>query len=67
MDGLGGGGDAEERGGGVEGHAEDAGGDGAAPELVEFVGFWDGEDADYGALFGSGGEEGPRVVDRYAG
>lgn len=37
MDCVGGGGDAEERGGCVEGHAVDAGGHGAAAELVELA------------------------------
>lgn len=38
MDGFSGGGDAEERGDEVEGHGEDAGGVGAAAELVELLG-----------------------------
>ena len=67
MDGVGGGGDAEEGGGRIEGHAEDAGGHGAPPELVEFAGGGEGEDADDGALVGGGGEEGAGVVDRDAG
>lgn len=63
VDGFGGGGDAEEGGGGVEGHAVDARGHGAAAELVEFAGGGDGEDADDGAFVGGGGEEGAFVVE----
>lgn len=36
MDSVGGGGDTEEGGGGVEGHTVDTGGHGAAAKLVEF-------------------------------
>ena len=61
------GGDAEEGGGSVEGHAEDTGGHGAPPELVEFAGRGDGEDADDGAFIGGGGEEGAGIVDSNAG
>lgn len=63
MDGFCGGGDAEEGRGGVEGHAVDGGGEGTAAELVEFVGFGDGEDADDGAFVGGGREEGAGVVE----
>jgi len=63
VDGFCSGGDAEEGGGGVERHAIDGGGKGASAELVEFVGFWDGEDADDSAFVGGGGEEGAGVVE----
>ena len=67
MDCFGGGGDAEEGGGCVEGHAVYARGHGAAAELVEFLGGGDAEDADDGAFVGRGGEEGACVVEGNAG
>lgn len=54
MDGVGGRGDAEEGGGGVEGHAVDAGGHGATAELVKFLDGGDGKDTDNGTFVGGG-------------
>lgn len=56
-------GDTEEGGGGVEGHAVYGGRKGASAELIKFVGFWDGEDADDGAFIGGGGEESAGIVE----
>ena len=67
VDRVGGGGDAEETGAGVERHAEDARRHGASPELVEFPSGRDREDADDGAFVGGCGEEGAGVVDGDAG
>lgn len=55
--------DAEQGAGGVEGHAVDARGHAAAPELVELFGGGNAEDADDGAFVGGGGEEGAGVVE----
>ena len=67
MDGVGGGGNAEQGGGGVEGHAIYTAWHGAAPELVQLARVRDGEDADDGAFVGGGREEGAGVVDGDAG
>lgn len=64
---VGGGGDAEKRRGGVERHAVDAGGHGAAAELIEFAGRGDREDADDGSFVGGGSEEGASIIDGDAG
>ncbi|KFY36129.1 hypothetical protein V495_07949, partial [Pseudogymnoascus sp. VKM F-4514 (FW-929)] len=62
-----GGGDAEEGGGEVEGHAVDCRRVRAAAELVQLVAAGHGEDADDGAGLGGGGEAGAVVVEGYAG
>ena len=67
MDCVCGGGDAEEGGGEVEGHAVDCGGVGAAAELVQLVAAGDGEDADDCPRLGGGGEARAVVVEGDAG
>ena len=57
VDGVRGGGHAEEGGAEVEGHAVDGGGVGAPAELVQLLAPGHGEDADDGARLAGGGEE----------
>ena len=64
---VGGGGDAEEGGGSVEGHAVDARGHTAAAELIELLGRGDGEDADDSAFIRGGGEQGAGAIKGDAG
>ena len=66
VDGVRGGGDAEEGGAEVEGHAVYSGGIGASPELVELLTPRDREDADDGAGFAGGGQQSTVVVQAHA-
>lgn len=66
MNGVGGGGDAEEGRAEVEGHAVDGGRIRAPAELVELLAAGHGEDADDSASDAGGGEESAIAVESHA-